>query len=610
MIKRYGEPRTEEIVRGWVANQPTLINGDTKILEAIAAGQCDVGADQHLLPGAPRGQGRRASRWRLLGEPGDDGDARQHLGRRRDRPRQEPRERRSSSSSSSPAPRPSRCSPTSVRVSRPTRRPRVECHRRQVGQVQAGRHQRRRRRGVPGGGDQARRPRRLQVSPAPHGPPGRGPGRSRRGPRRRGPAPRSPSRRRLGGCPSLAVVSSLTPAGPGACGRTSGAPSSSSWRSTRSPSSPASAWGRSCSAPRSAWLVVHRTSSPGRRALRVGADPAAGAAGLRDRLRVARALRVRRGRCRRRCATGSARARALPDLRSYWGVVLVMTLVFYPYVYLLARAAFREQGAGHAGDGADAGPLALAGVPVDVTLPMARPSLVAGAALAMMEALADFGTVATFGYRTLTEAIYRVWYGMFDRMAATQLADAAAGASRWPARCSSGLRAAAPASPRAGAARPGRPGASAGRRAARGHGRCAPACSALAFVAAGRPARWCGPLEAARLGSVPAGSARLGPEPRARRRRGRRGRRRRGPPAGLRAPAASDPARGARRPALAGWATRCRARSSRWACSFRWPGSTTPWRRRSARLLGRPASLVHRLGRRASSSPTWCASSR
>ena len=43
LIRRHGEPRTEEIVRGWVANQPTLISGDTKILEAIAAGQCDVG---------------------------------------------------------------------------------------------------------------------------------------------------------------------------------------------------------------------------------------------------------------------------------------------------------------------------------------------------------------------------------------------------------------------------------------------------------------------------------------------------------------------------------------------------------------------------------------
>ena len=43
MIKRHGEPRTEAIVKGWVANQPTIIQGDTKILEAIAAGQCDVG---------------------------------------------------------------------------------------------------------------------------------------------------------------------------------------------------------------------------------------------------------------------------------------------------------------------------------------------------------------------------------------------------------------------------------------------------------------------------------------------------------------------------------------------------------------------------------------
>jgi iron(III) transport system permease protein len=57
-----------------------------------------------------------------------------------------------------------------------------------------------------------------------------------------------------------------------------------------------------------------------------------------------------------------------------------------------------------------------------VTLPLARPALAAGTALACMEALADFGTVATFGFRTLTEAIYRVWHGMFDRTAATQLA--------------------------------------------------------------------------------------------------------------------------------------------------------------------------------------------
>jgi len=113
--------------------------------------------------------------------------------------------------------------------------------------------------------------------------------------------------------------------------------------------------------------------------------------------------------------------RRLPELRSYWGVTLMMTLVFYPYVYLLARAAFREQGSATLETARSLGRSRLAAF-VEVTLPMARPSLAAGVALAMMEALADFGTVATFGYRTLTEAIYRVWYGMFDRTAATQLA--------------------------------------------------------------------------------------------------------------------------------------------------------------------------------------------
>ncbi len=111
----------------------------------------------------------------------------------------------------------------------------------------------------------------------------------------------------------------------------------------------------------------------------------------------------------------------LPELRSYWGVVLMMTLVFYPYVYLLARTAFREQGAATLETARSLG-RSRARTFLQVTLPMARPSLVAGVSLAMMEALADFGTVATFGYRTLTESVYRVWYGMFDRAAAAQLA--------------------------------------------------------------------------------------------------------------------------------------------------------------------------------------------
>jgi iron(III) transport system permease protein len=107
--------------------------------------------------------------------------------------------------------------------------------------------------------------------------------------------------------------------------------------------------------------------------------------------------------------------------RGYVGVVAVMTLVFYPYVYLLARAAFAEQGAATLETARSLGCGRLRAF-YRLTLPMARPALVAGSALAMMEALADFGTVSTFGYRTLTEAIYRVWYGMFDRVAATQLA--------------------------------------------------------------------------------------------------------------------------------------------------------------------------------------------
>lgn len=112
---------------------------------------------------------------------------------------------------------------------------------------------------------------------------------------------------------------------------------------------------------------------------------------------------------------------ALPELRAGAGVMLMMTLVFYPYVYVLARVAFREHG-GAALEVARSLGHSPARAFAAVILPLARPSLAAGVALAMMEALADFGTVSTFGYRTLTEAVYRVWTGMFDRVAATQVA--------------------------------------------------------------------------------------------------------------------------------------------------------------------------------------------
>ncbi len=111
----------------------------------------------------------------------------------------------------------------------------------------------------------------------------------------------------------------------------------------------------------------------------------------------------------------------LPDVRGWWGVTLTMTLVFYPYVYVLARAAFQEQASGLMEAARSLGrsrPRAF----LAVALPLARPAIVAGGALAMMEALADLGTVSIFGHRTLTETVYRTWAGMFDPIAATQLA--------------------------------------------------------------------------------------------------------------------------------------------------------------------------------------------
>jgi iron(III) transport system permease protein len=113
--------------------------------------------------------------------------------------------------------------------------------------------------------------------------------------------------------------------------------------------------------------------------------------------------------------------RWVPDPAAYWGVVVVMTLVLYPYVYLLARAAFLGQSSATL-EAARA--LGVSGRALfwQVALPLARPSIVAGVSLALMETLADFGTVALFNYGTFTVAIYRVWFGLFDRHAATELA--------------------------------------------------------------------------------------------------------------------------------------------------------------------------------------------
>ncbi len=111
-----------------------------------------------------------------------------------------------------------------------------------------------------------------------------------------------------------------------------------------------------------------------------------------------------------------------PEIRgSRWGTVLVLTMAFYPYVYLLARNAFMTQGRraleaartlGHSAPGAF----------WRVSIPMARPWIAGGLALALMETLADFGAVAVFNYDTFTTALYKAWFDLHNLDAAAQLA--------------------------------------------------------------------------------------------------------------------------------------------------------------------------------------------
>lgn len=114
-------------------------------------------------------------------------------------------------------------------------------------------------------------------------------------------------------------------------------------------------------------------------------------------------------------------AHMLPDIRSLEGAAVMMILVLYPYVYLLARTAFSEQSAQFTLVSKLAGLSSFQHMR-QVALPLARPSILTGAALAMMEALADYGTVAYFGVNTFTTGIYRTWFGMGNAAAASQLA--------------------------------------------------------------------------------------------------------------------------------------------------------------------------------------------
>lgn len=110
-----------------------------------------------------------------------------------------------------------------------------------------------------------------------------------------------------------------------------------------------------------------------------------------------------------------------PEIRSLGGAISMFSLVLYPYIYLLARAAFLEQSVSvlEVSRSLGNGPWRTF---FRVALPLARPAIIAGLSLVLMEALADFGTVQYFGVDTFTTGIFRTWFGLDDLSAAAQLA--------------------------------------------------------------------------------------------------------------------------------------------------------------------------------------------
>jgi len=110
-----------------------------------------------------------------------------------------------------------------------------------------------------------------------------------------------------------------------------------------------------------------------------------------------------------------------PEIRSLGGAAAMLVLVLYPYVYLLARAAFGAQGASTFLAARVLGSSPLQSF-FTVSLPMARPAIAAGVMLVAMETIADFGTVAYFGVQTFAVGIYTSWFTLADRAAAAQLA--------------------------------------------------------------------------------------------------------------------------------------------------------------------------------------------
>jgi iron(III) transport system permease protein len=117
----------------------------------------------------------------------------------------------------------------------------------------------------------------------------------------------------------------------------------------------------------------------------------------------------------------SAKDYWFPDIRSLWGAILVMSAVLYPYVYIIARASFIAQSVCVLEVSRTLGRNA-AETFWQVALPLARPALAAGVALALMETLNDIGAVEFFGVRTLTVAVYDTWLDRNSLAGAAQIA--------------------------------------------------------------------------------------------------------------------------------------------------------------------------------------------
>ena len=111
----------------------------------------------------------------------------------------------------------------------------------------------------------------------------------------------------------------------------------------------------------------------------------------------------------------------LIELRNVYGVIFILSVCLYPYVYLLSYSSFKEQSYCAIEVGKSLG-LSDKELFSRVSIPLARPGIIAGVSLVVMESLAEFGTMDYYGVRTFTTGIYRTWFAFGDETSALHLA--------------------------------------------------------------------------------------------------------------------------------------------------------------------------------------------